>query len=165
MKLNPNPKPKGASDPRLSKKPSGGYLNKEGAERPSSIPLDPPLGYKRTPSLSEQIRAMVRSEALAQATAAAGVETFDEADDFDVGEDIDPSSPWEVNFDQVPISELREALRAAEALEATNAASNPPIGAPDSSTEPLVAPTFSSSSPLPSSPKAIPTPVRGRSQP
>lgn len=72
-----------------------------GHELVSPLPMAPPVGYKKTPSLSDQIREMVRSERLAQAAAEQGFETFEEADDFEIG-DFDPSSPYEIDFDPVP---------------------------------------------------------------
>lgn len=65
-------------------------------------PVAPPIGYKKQPSLHEQIREMVRSEKLRQEVEAAGFETLEEADDFDVGDDYDPTSPYEYNFDPDP---------------------------------------------------------------
>lgn len=75
-------------------------INSEGAEVLDPTPLDPPLGYVKTLSLHEQIREMVRSERLAAEVAAAGYDTFEEDDDFDVDDDtFDPSTPYENNFD------------------------------------------------------------------
>lgn len=74
-------------------------LNEHGHELLNPTPQAPPLGYKKQPSLSDQIRDMVRSEHLRQAAASAGMETFEEADDFDVDDDYDPTSPYEVDFD------------------------------------------------------------------
>lgn len=65
------------------------------------VPMAPPVGYVRQPSIAERIRDMVRSEHLRIAAEAAGQETFEEADDFEVGEDFDPHSPFEENFDQL----------------------------------------------------------------
>lgn len=62
---------------------------------PDPTPVAPPLGYTRQPSITERIREMVRSEHLRQAAEAAGVETFEEANDFEVGDDFDPASPYE----------------------------------------------------------------------
>lgn len=82
-------------------------LDEFGREVLDSTPMQPPIGYHRTPSLAEQIRSMVRSEKLALEAEAAGAETFEEADDFDVGDDFDPTSPYEQEFDPVPIGELK----------------------------------------------------------
>lgn len=86
-------------------------IGKDGREYGSDVPMDPPLGYKRQPTMVEHIRAMVRNERLAQELAAQGMETFEEADDFDVGDDYDPRSPWENDFDP-PIAELVAAGQA-----------------------------------------------------
>ncbi|AZL83004.1 hypothetical protein [Apis mellifera associated microvirus 42] len=75
------------------------YLDSKGREKPDPTPIAPPIGYKRQPSLAEQIRNMVRSERLAMEAAAAGYGTFEEEDDFDTGEDLDPRSPYEIDFD------------------------------------------------------------------
>lgn len=89
------------------------YLDEAGHEVLSSTPVAPPIGYVKQPSLYEQMRAMVRQE-LSAAAEAAGAETFEEADDFDVG-DFDPTSPYEEVFDPTPVSELRRRASAAEA--------------------------------------------------
>lgn len=80
-------------------------LDELGREIPDPTPMQPPVGYKRAPTLAEQIRAMVRSEKLRQEVEAAGAESFEEADDFEVGDDFEQerTSPYEANFD--PISE------------------------------------------------------------
>lgn len=75
-------------------------LDTKRREKPDPLPMQPPIGYKKTPSLSEQIRDMIRSEKLAQDLAAQGVETFEEADDFDIPDDpVDPSTPYEADFE------------------------------------------------------------------
>lgn len=78
-------------------------LDANGHEILNEIPLEPPVGYKRTPSLAEQIKAMIRSERLREALDNPDAESFDEADDFDVEDDpIDPSTPYEAVFDPPP---------------------------------------------------------------
>lgn len=79
----------------------------------SSVPMEPPLGYQRQPSIFDQMRAMVdlRVNAIREEMAGGNEkETLEEADDFDVGDDDDfqPSTPYEGNFD-VSIKELLEA--------------------------------------------------------
>lgn len=105
-------------------------LDPRGREIPDPVPVAPPVGYKRQPSLAEQIRAMVRSEKLRDEAQAAGYETFEEADDFDVGDDYEPNSPYEVDFDPTPVSELRR--RAAADVQDGDPASpaTPRQGAP-----------------------------------
>lgn len=88
------------------------YLDAKRREKPDPLPVSPPLGYKKTPSLSEQIRDMVRSEKLRQAAEEAGVETFEEADDFDIPDDpVDPSTPYEADFEGDAAQAVRDALK------------------------------------------------------
>lgn len=103
-------------------------LDARGREIPDPTPIAPPLGYIRQPSLAEQMRAMIRSENLRLAALQSGVETFEEADDFDVGDDFDPHSPYENDFDP-SAEELRSRYEAEAALEA---ASSPPATTPPS---------------------------------
>lgn len=77
-------------------------LNKERRLIPDPMPLEPPIGYKRSLPLAEQIRAMVRGEALAHAARTSGQETFEEADDFNVDDDFDPRAPYEEEFEPPP---------------------------------------------------------------
>lgn len=58
-------------------------------------PMALPVGFRRPPSLIEQMRLMIRNE-MSQAAAQKGRETFEEANDFDVADDPDdPTTPWE----------------------------------------------------------------------
>lgn len=82
----------------------------DGREIPNSTPMEPPIGYKKQPSIFDQVRAMVRSDKLKQEAINAGMETFEEADDFDLDEDEDPHSKYENEFDPIPETD-RRALR------------------------------------------------------
>lgn len=76
---------------------------------PDPVPVAPPVGYKRVPSMVETIREMVRSERLAAEAAAMGHETFEEADDLDIPDDPpDLHSQWENEFDP-PVAEVVKA--------------------------------------------------------
>lgn len=115
-------------------------------EVPDPTPVAPPVGYKKQPSMVEYIRDMVRSEKLRQEAEAAGYETFEESEDFDVGDDNDPTSPWENEYDP-PISEIRsEVERNRKPPSATPGASpgapppNPPSDGPGASKPSAAAP-------------------------
>lgn len=73
--------------------------NEHGHELPDATPIAPPIGYVKHPTIAEQIRDMVRSEQLRAAAMASGLETFEEADDFDIEDDPMPDAPYEANFD------------------------------------------------------------------
>lgn len=87
------------------------YLNEHGHEIPNPTPLAPPIGYIKQPSIADQIRAQVR--ALSLEALQRGEESEEEANDFDVGEDYEPSSPWEHDFDVDPALEAMLALQSA----------------------------------------------------
>lgn len=88
-------------------------LDEKGYEVPDPVPMEPPVGYDRQPSLVERIRAMVRSEHLAMEAEKQGFDTFDDADDFDVDDDtFDPDTPYEAEFE--PLQNVRERAKAAQ---------------------------------------------------
>lgn len=102
---------------------SRGYHN--GQFIPDPTPVAPPIGYVKTQSVFERVREMVRSEQLRQEAIALEMETFEEADDFDTGEDDDPSTPYEEFFDGLNSIEILDPRRRAEAA-AGSAAAEPP---------------------------------------
>lgn len=69
----------------------------EGHEILSQKPIEIPLGFERPLTLQEEIRIMIQSEA-SRAAEAAGFETFEESDDFEVDDEDDDqlSSPYEI---------------------------------------------------------------------
>lgn len=108
-------------------------LNERGAgayEVPDPTPMAPPVGYKRQPSIFEQQRDMMRAHFAAFEKE--GFESPEEADDFNVGDDYDPTSPYEHNFDPpAPVQAPAQApLRAAP--EPASAPSPAPAPAPAS---------------------------------
>lgn len=88
-----------------------------GYELPDPTPMSPAVGHKPGPTLREQIRDMIASERLAQEAAAAGFETLEEADDFDVGDDYDPVTPYELDRDLPTIMELKRRKDEAEKVK------------------------------------------------
>jgi len=88
-------------------------FDERGHEIMDSKPMQPPLGYKRSESLAEQIARMVRSSKIQDELDKAGYETFAEADNFEVPDDPpDPSSPFEQQFEPTPIAELARRAKA-----------------------------------------------------
>ena len=104
------------------------FIDDIGRELPDPRPVQPPVGYKKQPSMFELIREATARE-VALYAANREPETFEEADDFDVDDDIDPHSPWENEFDP-PWSEVRrpiEEKRREEAeTKARKASESPP---------------------------------------
>lgn len=66
----------------------GRRLNEKGQEVPDPTPVGLPLGYQHPPSLEERIQRMI-AVTLSRQAAHAGAESFEEANDFDVGDPDD----------------------------------------------------------------------------
>lgn len=85
-----------------------------GRELPDDTPVAMPVGFGRPPSMREMIQRYVREE-ISQVASATGRETFEESDDFEVGDDFDPTSPWELKADQEDYKPPREPSWVAQA--------------------------------------------------
>lgn len=124
--------------------------DESGGEILDSVPMQPPLGYKRAPTLTEQIRQQVLAHKLDMLDQME--ETEEEADDFEVGEDWEPMSKHE-NEGAPTIQELKqraqeinneiqrrhtEELRAKiqRDIEAKGGRVQPRASAPSQDTEP-----------------------------
>lgn len=79
-----------------------------GHEVPDSTPVAIPAGFKRPETMEEIVKRMVRTQ-ISREAAEKGEETFEEADDFEVDDDFDPSTPYEVLFDPVLEREVSPA--------------------------------------------------------
>jgi hypothetical protein len=71
-----------------------------GAEKPSSKPMQIPIGFKKPTNMKAKIHEMIKNERLMYELDNAGLETFEDSEDFDIGDDYDPTSPYEHDFDQ-----------------------------------------------------------------
>lgn len=70
-----------------------------GRELPDPTPVEMPLNFKRPVPMAELIRRTIRTE-LSRRAEQAGFESFDESDDFDVDDDVEPVSPYEMTVMQ-----------------------------------------------------------------
>lgn len=93
-----------------------------GREIPDPRPVEVPLNMKRPLTIQEEIQRFIRVEA-SLAAQAAEQETFEEADDFDVGDDPEITSPYELD-DSIP-EEI--ARTAGEAVPAQSSGSQPVV--------------------------------------
>lgn len=104
----------------MEKKATDVRHNAKGEEVLDPTPMQPPLGYKRAPTLAEQIRQQVlaaRLDALNEME-----ETEEEADDFEVGDDFEPYSKHE-NEHMPSLAQLKEqAKRINENIRKANIA-------------------------------------------
>lgn len=100
-------------------------------EYPDPTPVEMPLGFKRPPTLQEEIQRLIRVQ-MSQAAQDSGMETFEEADDFEVDEDPDPLSPYEVMEMEPEAITAQETLSGAPQGAAVNEQAAPatPVAAP-----------------------------------
>lgn len=75
-------------------------LDEHGRELLDDTPMSLPVGFGRPETLAEQVQRLVRG-AVSQAAADKEFETFEDAEDFDVDDDFDPSTPYETFFDPI----------------------------------------------------------------
>lgn len=77
-------------------------LDKDGIEIPDPTPMALPAGFKVPETMEQMMRRLLRSPEFRKHVDDADVDTFEEAEDFDIGDDMfDPSSPYEEVFDPV----------------------------------------------------------------
>jgi len=106
--------------PRLEESVQARYLDDYGREKPNPTPMAPPIGYKKQPTIAEQMRQMIRLASMEAAQM--GAETEDEANDFDVGEDMEPTTPYEHDFEPDPALEHMIALHSRSPAPTNNTA-------------------------------------------
>jgi len=85
-------------------------LDSNGHEVLDPKPMALPVGYKTPEPIQSMIARLVRGE-LSRRASASGFETFEEAENFNVPDDMpDPTTPYEENFDPItPFVAAREA--------------------------------------------------------
>lgn len=71
----------------------------EGHEILDNSPVAIPLRFKRVDNITQKVQDLVAKE-FSRLAEKQGYETFEEADDFDCGDDYDPRSPYELDQEQ-----------------------------------------------------------------
>lgn len=85
-------------------------LTPEGQELPDPTPVALPIGLGVAESMDQRIARILRHSASVEA-AKHGMETFEEADDFDIEDDpADPSTPYERDFDHATINAVERGI-------------------------------------------------------
>lgn len=100
----------------MSKKSSEKH-DEFGNEIGDPTPLEPPLGYKKTLSLSEQIAQQVRINNLRILEDMRVEETEEDADDFVIGDDYEPMSPYENDHMPTLANLKKKAKEINDAIE------------------------------------------------
>lgn len=72
-------------------------LDGHGHEVVDPEPMAVPAGFKKPETLSQTVARLLRKAS--DEAAEAGGETMEEADDFDIDDEFDPSTPYEMFFD------------------------------------------------------------------
>lgn len=87
----------------------------DGSEVVSSTPKFVPVKPSSDPQ-RDYIRSLIQSERLQQELDAQGVETFEESQDFDVGDEDEPNSLYEMEefYDPEPIEEQQQEDATAD---------------------------------------------------
>lgn len=104
------PVPEGHSAPQFEQSVQSLYLDEYGREKPNPYPLEPPIGYKKQPTIAELMRQAIRQAS--EEARSAGYETEEEANDFDIDDEFDPSTPYEHDFEPDPLMERMIALQS-----------------------------------------------------
>lgn len=103
-------------------------LTAKGEEILSSTPLAVPLGFKKPQSISDKIAEFVYNQRLQEKLDAAGVETFEDAEDFEIGDDFEalPPSKYEGDFDNLKSKyrKEREDLKRARTFPKEKSSKN-----------------------------------------
>lgn len=84
--------------------------NEKGEEIPDSRPTELAINFKAPQPLEDRIHQLVTGALIQRDLEAAGIETFDEADDFEM-DDLDPTTPYEENFDPLHIAARNQEIR------------------------------------------------------
>lgn len=120
-------------------------LDPEGREIPDPVSLVQEVSWRDPPNIEATIQSFLAEQRIREALHEQGQETFEEADDFEVGDDFDPTSPYEGDF-ETPLADLAKAMQ--ERLYGPQGgekppvpaggppAASPPVGSPEGSTDP-----------------------------
>lgn len=88
--------------------------DERGFEIPDPTPMALPVNFTRPLTIQDMVRRYVRVE-VSRAAEEAGEETFEESDDFEVGDDPEMRSPYELDDEQIRAMRtdfIEEELRA-----------------------------------------------------
>lgn len=90
-----------------------------GNEIPDPTPMQPPVGFVRQDPIAVRMREMIIGHKLAEEARLAGQETFEEADDFAVGDDWEQEkhSPYEADFDHMTDQERAALSTSGRAVD------------------------------------------------
>lgn len=87
-------------------------FNKSGEYLPDPEPVVLAPAFDRPLTLQEQMARLIRDPNFVRQFDKDGqeLESFEEADDFDIDDDYDPQSPWEENFDYAAVHGMERGV-------------------------------------------------------
>lgn len=91
----------------------GLHHNERGEELLDPTPVRARIPLQAHERLEVKIARMLNSAKIREEFMRSGIETFEEADDFDVGEDMDPETPYERDFDHATITAVDKGVTRA----------------------------------------------------
>lgn len=133
-------------------------LDSKGHEIPDDSPVAIPVRFNRIPNMMDQMRTLIRAE-VSRAAEAEGYETFEEADDFDIGDDYEPNSRYELDEDTLNYDHTRDT-RGPNGSESSDRDNSPGTETPFQQSEQEHSSDGTGSEPDKSTPRD--TPSRGR---
>lgn len=88
-----------------------------GDEVPDPTVMEPPIGWVEAPTMVELMRKMIRDHDIEKGLMNDEYESFDEADDFDVGDENaeELRSGWENDFEPAEVEKIKGELQRKEA--------------------------------------------------
>lgn len=90
-------------------------LYKDGCEVPDPRPIAIPVGFKSPESIAQTVARLVKNIDIQRELRRQGRETFEEANDFDIpGEELDPKSKWEEDYEGAFDDEIKLEKRLQE---------------------------------------------------
>lgn len=125
--------------PRLSEAAYASKLlalgkDSEGREVPDPTPMELPIGYVEPPSIVQLIRKMIRDHEIEKGLGDGEFESFDEADDFDVGDENaeELRSGFENDFEPPEVDNVRKRVVSEQAKGKASKKPKEGVGDPSS---------------------------------
>lgn len=91
-------------------------FDERGREIPDNTPIEVPVQFRKPETIAEQVKRLVHSQLSIQA-ANAGRESFQEADDFDVDDDMELKSKYELDDEMVNVIQERPMTKEERSSE------------------------------------------------
>lgn len=93
-------------------------LNEKGEEVLDRTPVAVPVGFsRRAPSIQDIIAYHMRDPAFLNSLRSPEHETWEDANDFDCGEDYDPTTPYEADFEMAAVQAEHHGILLDNGLE------------------------------------------------